>query len=148
MTTDNFETHVAPSKKSEPAMDDQDTQEFRRTLKEIREGQAETSKALHDAAIQLARLDERQQETTSKVNAIQLAMSNNYVGSIEFGMVKKDLEDLEREHGLENQRLWLKVEDMQKDREDDRKWFIRTTIGGAITFAFALALMYVKVKGG
>ena len=117
-------------------------------LKEMKEQQGEVVKALQDTAIQLARLDERQQETTSKVNAIGVSLNNHYVGALEFGMLKEKVEAGIRDWKLQDQRTWLKIEEVEKQRESDRTWFIRTTVGGAITFGFALVLAYMKVKGG
>lgn len=101
-------------------------------LQAIQETQKDLSEAMQGVAIQLARLDERQQETTRKVDAITIAMSNNYVGAIEFGIVKKELTDYKIYADAERQRIWTAIEALKDERESDRTWFIRLTIAGAL----------------
>lgn len=104
--------------------------------------------------VQLARFEERLDATNSKVDALVATMANNVVSPFEFGGLKQRFDDFkvdvardEAQAKLENQRLWIKIEEMEKDRQGDRTWFIRLTFGGALTALIAALSLYLKLKG-
>lgn len=140
--TANFATRAAQLRSK--AMD----ADVGNALRKIEEQQAEVAKALQETSIQLARLDERQQETTNKVNALVVSLNNHYVGALEFGLLKEKVDTAIADWKLQDQRTWLKIEEVEKQRESDRTWFIRTTIGGMVTVGVAVLLTYLKVRGG
>lgn len=122
---------------------------------ELREILEQFRKTVSENTVQLARFEERLDATNSKVDALVLNLSNNVVSPFEFGGLKQRFDDFKVETAkveatakLENQRLWLKVEEMEKDRQSDRTWFIRLTIGGAITAIGSAIALYSKLHGG
>lgn len=122
---------------------------------ELRETLAGITGALQANTLQLARLDERQKNTSEKVDALVLNFANNSVSVMDFGILKQRFDDHKVEIAknesaskLENQRLWLKVEEMEKDRQSDRTWFIRLTLGGAFSAFIAAFGLYWQLKGG
>lgn len=122
-----------------PFRGDHMEQDLKDTLKELNE-------SLLSNTIQLARLDERQKQTNEKVDALVINLTNNVVSPFEFGSLKQSFSDLKASHGLENQRLWIKIETMEKERQDDRTWFIRLTLGGAFTAIISVIVFYLKIK--
>lgn len=115
-----------------------------RTLREIQDAQKDLTSAVHEVNLTLARLDERQQETTRKVDAITVAMSNNYVGAIEFGIMQKEFAGYKIFADQERAKLWVKIDELEKDREGDRTWFIRLTLAGM----FAVVMGFIGLKKG
>lgn len=111
-------------------------------LEEIQKSQAVIRDAVQETQVQLARLDERQQETTRKVDLMSLALANQYVGSIEFGLLKKEVLEHKLYADQERAKIWKRLEDLEEARDSDRTWFIRLTLGGF--FAGILALFGVK----
>lgn len=138
-------------------MEELEERGLRRALQSLQDQQGEVAKALQEATVQLARLDERQQETSKKVDAISLALNNHYVGSLEFAMLRQRVDDYIRDSRVESARVWVKLDEVQKDfdvkvdeltkaRDNDRLWFIRTTIAGAVSVCIALFLTWVGAK--
>lgn len=122
---------------------------------ELREILEQFRKTVSDNTVQLARFEERLQATDNKVDALVATMANNVVSPFEFGGLKQRFEDhkievakAEAASRLENQRLWIKVETMEEQRQSDRTWFIRLTLGGALTAIGSAIALYLKLHGG
>ena len=103
-----------------------DLEDIKKDIAEIRSdlrglmhsmGKLETSRAV---------ADERQIETSKKIDMLHLTMSNNYTSAIEFGSFRKDAED--RVEKLEN---WL-------------TWILRLTVGALVLAGIAA----LRLKGG
>lgn len=96
--------------------------DIRKDISDLRLEMRTMASAINDIKISQARSDERQTETTKKLDMMTLALSNNYVGAIEFGTIKQRVEKLES---------W-------------NVWIVRVSLG-AIVLAGIAAL---RIKGG
>lgn len=139
---------MTPAAQLKPQSDGRMDEELRKVLGTL-------TVSLQENTLQLARLDERQRHTSEKVDALVLNFANNSVSIMDFGILKQRFDDhkvdiakAEASMRLENQRLWLKVEEMEKDRQSDRTWFIRLTLGGAFSAFIAAFGLYWQLKGG
>ena len=102
---------------TEPTNDD-----IRHDIAELRAEFRVMTNSVNDLKIVMARSEERQSQTTEKLGMVTIALSNNYVSSIEFGSVQLRVDKLEK---------W-------------NTWLARTVFG-AIVIAI---LGVVRIKGG
>jgi hypothetical protein len=106
----------------EKEMNQPTNDDLRHDIAEMRQDFRKLAETITDMKIATARFEEKQSQTTEKLNLMTLALSNNYVSAVEFGTVKQRVDKLE---------TW-------------NTWLARTVFG-AIVIAI---LGVVRIKGG
>lgn len=103
-----------------------DTDDIKQGFAELKEEFRHLASGFTDIKVAMARYEERQNDTTKKIDMMTLALSNNYVSAVEFNATKRSMED----------RL--------KTLEQWNTWIIRLVVGGVVLAGLAA----LRIKGG